>query len=321
MEDHFPIKTLRIKFYNISMQQGFNSAQETKIRKAVFPVAGFGTRFLPITKSMQKEMLPVIDMPLIQYAANEAIAAGITSLIFVTTGPKCSIQNYFDVDPVLESILIKDGKQELLEITRNILPKGISCFYTRQEAHLGLGDAVLCAKDLVGDDLFFAVLLADDLIDNDNKPCMQQMVDAFTKKNSAIVAVQKINHADTNKYGIVDIAQGEQRILKIRGITEKPEPEEAPSDFGVVGRYILPSSIFPILENTEKGSGSEIQLTDAIDQLISQQPVYALQFEGKRYDCGNKIGYLEGCIAFALKHPEFSAELKDWLQEFLGRSG
>jgi UTP--glucose-1-phosphate uridylyltransferase len=298
------------------MPQSHDILLRMKVKKAVFPVAGLGTRFLPVTKGSPKEMLPIVDTPLIQYAVNEAIAAGINALIFVTNGTKFSIKDYFDVDPILETALRESGKFELLETVQNILPKGISCSYVSQPSHLGLGAAVLCASELVGNEPF-AVLLADDLIDSETKPCMQQMVEAFEKKQSSIIAIQKISHADTNKYGIVDIQPGDQRIVKLRGITEKPIPEDALSDFGVVGRYILTPDIFGILEKTAEGSGGEIQLTDAIAQLISAQSVYAFLFEGTRYDCGSKIGYLEGCVAFALKHPEFSDDFRKWLENFL----
>jgi len=287
-----------------------------KVRKAIFPVAGLGTRFLPVTKSGQKEMMPIVDMPLIHYTVNEAISAGITELIFVTDGVNQAIKNYFDPNPLLESELSASGKPELLEAVRNILPRGISCSYVAQSSHQGLGHAVLCAKELVGNEPF-AVLLADDLIDSDKNSCMQQMVEAFQIKHSSIVAIQKIPHADTSKYGIVDVLPGEEQIIRLRGIVEKPDPQDAPSDFGVVGRYILTPDIFAILEETGKGSGGEIQLTDAIAQLNLEQPVYAFLFEGQRYDCGSKLGYVEGMVVFALKHPELSDVFEQWLKDFV----
>jgi UTP--glucose-1-phosphate uridylyltransferase len=285
------------------------------VKKAVFPVAGLGTRFLPATKAHPKEMLPIVDIPLIQYAVNEAVSAGITELIFVTNGGRQAIENYFSANPKLESNLIKCGKYELLEIVRNILPADVSCQYVEQKAPLGLGHAVLCAKELVGNEPF-AVLLADDLIDGGERSCLQQMVDAFQKNRSSIVAVQKILPADTQKYGVIDMSPGNQKLAKIRGIVEKPSPEKAPSDLGVVGRYILTPEIFFLLEHTGKGSGGEIQLTDAIAKLLLEQSVYSLQFQGTRYDCGSKLGYLEATVAFALKHPELGKEFKKSLRDF-----
>jgi UTP--glucose-1-phosphate uridylyltransferase len=285
------------------------------VKKAVFPVAGLGTRFLPATKANPKEMLPIVDIPLIQYAVNEAISAGITELIFVTNGGRQAIENYFSANPKLESKLIECGKYELLDVVRNILPADISCRYVEQKAPLGLGHAVLCAKELIGNEPF-AVLLADDLIDSGGKSCLQQMADAFEGNQSSIVAVQKILPSDTQKYGVIDMSPGNQKLAKVRGIVEKPSPEKAPSNLGVVGRYILTPEIFFLLEHTAKGSGGEIQLTDAISKLLLEQSVYALQFQGRRYDCGSKLGYLEATVAFALKHPELGKEFKKSLRDF-----
>lgn len=286
------------------------------VKKAVFPVAGLGTRFLPATKANPKEMLPVVDMPLIQYAVNEAVAAGITQLIFVTNSTSQGIKDYFDTDLELESTLIKRGKRELLEIVQNILPEGISCDYISQESPRGLGHAVLCAKPLVGDEPF-AVILADDLIDGEEQSCLQQMLDAFKENQSSIIAIQRIPIADSKKYGVVDIQHENTRIAKIHGIIEKPAPADAPSDLAVVGRYILTPKIFSILEHTAKGLGGEIQLTDAIAKLLLEQSVYALQFQGIRYDCGSKLGYLEATVAFALKRPELAPDFKRWLLDFV----
>jgi UTP--glucose-1-phosphate uridylyltransferase len=287
-----------------------------KVKKAVFPVAGLGTRFLPATKANPKEMMPVVDKPLIQYAVDEAVAAGITELIFVTSSSKRAIEDHFDSNFELEYSLLNRGKHELLEIVRDILPEGVSCAYIRQKSPQGLGHAVLCAKQLVGNEPF-AVLLADDLIDGGKKSCLQQMVDVFQEKQASVVAVQKIPHTDTKKYGVVDVPSGDSKIAQIRGIVEKPDPVDAPSDLAVVGRYILTPQIFSLLEHTAKGSGGEIQLTDAIAKLLLEEAVYSLQFQGRRYDCGSKLGYLEATVAFALKHPELAQDFKQSLRDIV----
>lgn len=284
-----------------------------KITKAIFPVAGLGTRFLPATKANPKEMLPIVDKPLIQYAVEEAVAAGITELIFVTNSSKRAIEDHFDSNYELESTLQERGKHELLEIVKGILPDGVSCAYIRQKSPQGLGHAVWCAKQLVMNEPF-AVLLADDLIDGGDYPCLAQMVDKFAEQQASIVAVQKIEASETNKYGIVDVASSENAFMAIQGIVEKPQPKDAPSTLGVVGRYILTPRIFTLLENTHKGSGGEIQLTDAIAKLLKEEPVYAYQFTGKRYDCGSKLGYLEATVAYALKHPELASDFKRSLE-------
>lgn len=286
-----------------------------KITKAIFPVAGLGTRFLPATKANPKEMLPIVDKPLIQYAVEEAVAAGITELIFVTNSSKRAIEDHFDSNFELEATLKDRGKQELLDIVQGILPDGISCAYIRQKSPQGLGHAVLCTKQLVMNQPF-AVLLADDLIDGGSKSCLKQMVDKFAEEQASVIAVQKIDRAETKKYGIVDVLTNEV-FTPIRGIVEKPKPEEAPSQLGVVGRYILTPRIFTLLEHTSKGSGGEIQLTDAIAKLLHEEKVYAYQFSGKRYDCGTKLGYLEATIAYALKHPELAVDFKRSLGTFL----
>ncbi len=288
-----------------------------EIRKAVFPVAGLGTRFLPATKGGPKEMFPIVDKPVIQYAVEEAIKAGITHFIFVTNDARQqAIENYFSRNAKLETNLIEVGKNELLQVVRNILPAGVTCQYVQQHAPLGLGHAVLCAKELIGNEPF-AVLLADDLIDCAKQSCLQQMLGAFKKHHTSVVAVQKILPKDSYKYGIVDLAQRDQALSKIRGIVEKPSPEKAPSDLAVVGRYILTPEIFFLLERTLKGSGGEIQLTDAIASLLVDQSVYSLQFQGRRYDCGSKLGYLEATLAFAVKHPELGSDFKKCLQSFM----
>ncbi|MBV8803129.1 MAG: UTP--glucose-1-phosphate uridylyltransferase GalU [Gammaproteobacteria bacterium] len=287
-----------------------------KVTKAIFPVAGLGTRFLPATKANPKEMLPIVDKPLIQYAVEDAIAAGITELIFVTSSSKRAIEDHFDSNFELESNLIAKGKYDLLEMVREILPIGVSCAYIRQHSPQGLGHAVLCAKQFVMNEPF-AVLLADDLIDGGKQTCLQQMIHVFNETKSSVIAVEKIAPHHTDKYGVVDIAGSQQQVANIRNIIEKPHPKEAPSNLGVVGRYILTPAIFKLLETTVEGSGGEIQLTDAIAKLLTLETVNALQFNGKRYDCGSKIGYLEATINYAIKHHELARDFKRLLQEFV----
>jgi UTP--glucose-1-phosphate uridylyltransferase len=287
-----------------------------KVTKALFPVAGLGTRFLPATKANPKEMMPIVDKPLIQYAVEEAVAAGITELIFVTSSSKRAIEDHFDSNYELESSLLERGKHELLEIVRGILPEGVSCAYIRQKSPRGLGHAVLCAKQLVMNEPF-AVLLADDLIDGGKKSCLRQMVEVFEQSESSVIAVERISPSETFKYGIVDIGGKIDAVADIQAIVEKPKPEKAPSNLGVVGRYILTPRIFALLETTTEGSGGEIQLTDAIAKLLQEERVQALQFTGKRYDCGSKLGYLEATIAYALKHPELANDFKLCLQGFV----
>jgi len=284
-----------------------------RITKAIFPVAGLGTRFLPATKANPKEMMPIVDKPLIQYAVEEAIAAGIRELIFVTSSSKRAIEDHFDTNFELEATLLENGKHALLDIVKGILPEGVSCAYIRQKSPLGLGHAVLCAKQLIMNEPF-AVLLADDLIDGGSAPCLKQMMDEFAQIQTSMVAVQKIAKTETKKYGIVAVPSEETRLSPISGIIEKPDPAHAPSSLGVVGRYILMPAIFPLLEKTQRGSGGEIQLTDAIAGLLQEQAVYAYQFKGKRFDCGTKLGYLEATIAYALKHPELSNDFKRSLE-------
>jgi UTP--glucose-1-phosphate uridylyltransferase len=284
-----------------------------KITKAIFPVAGLGTRFLPATKANPKEMLPIVDKPLIQYAVEEAIAAGITELIFVTSSSKRAIEDHFDSNFELETTLQQRGKNDLLDIVRGILPDGVSCAYIRQKYPQGLGHAVLCARQLVVNEPF-AVLLADDLIDGGNTPCLRQMTDEFNRIQSSIIAVQKINQSETGKYGIVDVPSTSETLSVMRGIVEKPAPQHAPSNLGVVGRYILTPRIFSLLADTNVGSGGEIQLTDAIAKLLKDEPVHAYQFRGKRYDCGTKLGYMQATVAYALKHPEIAEEFRRSLE-------
>lgn len=286
-----------------------------KISKAVFPVAGMGTRFLPATKANPKEMMPVVDKPLIQYAVEEAIAAGITELIFVTSSSKRAIEDHFDSHYELETKLREQSKEELLDIVRNVLPQGVSCIYIRQPEALGLGHAILCAKNVVGNEPF-AILLADDLIDAaPNIPCLKQMTEEFIEVQASIIGVETILPKDTEKYGVIKTDKDFQNFGKITQIIEKPKAAEAPSTLGVVGRYILTPRIFKELEKVTPGRHGEIQLTDAISSLLEFEYVYALKFAGKRYDCGNKLGYLQAIVNFGLKHPEISEEFRNYLNE------
>lgn len=284
-----------------------------KIRKAVFPVAGLGTRFLPATKASPKEMLPIVDKPLIQYAVEEAVEAGIDQLIFVTGRNKRSIPDHFDKAYELEAELEAKGKDKLLKLVNNIVPDHVSCIYIRQTEALGLGHAVLCAKPVVGDEAF-SVILADDLIDNENNGCVKQMVQVYEQNSSSVLAVQQVAPSDTDKYGIVSLKNPGDKEGFISAIVEKPKPAEAPSTLAVVGRYILTPRIFHYLENTQKGAGGEIQLTDAIAALLAEEDVYAYEFEGIRYDCGSKLGYLQASVELGMKHPEIGAEFSNYLK-------
>ena len=285
-----------------------------KISKAIFPVAGLGTRFLPATKASPKEMLPIVDKPLIQYAVEEAIAAGITELIFVTSSSKRAIEDHFDSNYELEAKLAEAGKDDLLQIVKNILPKGVSCIYLRQPDTLGLGHAILCAQPLI-DNEPFAILLADDLIDS-SVSCLKQMLTVYQEKQHSVIAVQAINPEASDQYGIIGYKSKENRLSHIDKIVEKPSINEAPSNLAVVGRYILTSAIFPYLAKTPPGKGGEIQLTDAIASLLANEPLYAWEFEGTRYDCGSKLGYLQATIAYALKHPETKTAFGNYLKSF-----
>ncbi|MHB1292855.1 MAG: UTP--glucose-1-phosphate uridylyltransferase GalU [Sulfuricella sp.] len=283
----------------------------TKITKAVFPVAGMGTRFLPATKASPKEMLPIVDKPLIQYAVEEAVAAGITELIFVTGRSKRAIEDHFDKAYEMEAELEARGKTKLLELLRGITPPNVTCVYIRQAEALGLGHAVLCARQVVGNDPF-AVLLADDLLDGD-PPVLKQMVDLYAHYHSSVIGVQDVPREETSQYGIVDAKELEHGIYKMSSIVEKPKPEEAPSTLGVVGRYILTPRIFKHLEKVQAGAGGEIQLTDGIASLLQQEQVLAYAYSGTRYDCGSKIGYLKATVELALKHPEVSGDFRAYL--------
>ena len=286
---------------------------EKRIKKAVFPVAGMGTRFLPATKANPKEMLPVVDKPLIQYAVEEAIEAGITELIFVTSSAKRAIEDHFDKNYALESELEKRNKNELLEVVRNILPKGVSCVYIRQPEALGLGHAVLCAASVVGRNPF-AVILADDLIEGGQKGTMSQMVDVYAKYSSSVLGVEQVEESETNKYGIVSSTPFAKGVTQLNGIVEKPHPDEAPSTLAVVGRYILTPRIFHLLKSVGKGAGGEIQLTDGIAKLLNEEHVLAYEFDGIRHDCGSKLGYLQATVEFGLKHPTLGVDFYEYLK-------
>ncbi|MGM0595100.1 MAG: UTP--glucose-1-phosphate uridylyltransferase GalU [Pseudomonadota bacterium] len=286
----------------------------SQIRKAVFPVAGLGTRFLPVTKANPKEMLPVVDKPLIQYAVEEAVEAGIKEMIFVTSSAKRAIEDHFDKNYELETELEKKGKKQLLQILRDIVPSDVSCIYIRQAEALGLGHAVLCAKPAVGNEPF-AVLLADDLIDTDGPGVVKQMTDLYAEQQCSILGVQEVPKSETDKYGIVSTGEDDGEMASITNIIEKPKPIQAPSNLAVVGRYILSPAIFSHLERTGRGSGGEIQLTDAIAHLLEDERVLAYRFKGTRYDCGSKIGYLKATVQLALKHPELKDDFAAYLKE------
>ena len=289
-----------------------------RIRKSVFPVAGLGTRFLPATKANPKEMLPIVDKPLVQYAAEEAIAAGIEVLIFITGRNKRAIPDHFDKAYELENELEQRGKLQRLEEVQNIIPKGVTCVYIRQAEALGLGHAVLCAEAVVGDEPF-AVILADDLINNTTgKNCLQQMVDQYDAHGGSLLGVERVPKEHTDRYGIVSTGKMRQRLGRLEAIVEKPSPAVAPSNLGVVGRYILSPAIFETLKAIKPGAGDEIQLTDAIAELIKHEPVFAYEFEGRRYDCGDKLGYLQATVEYALKHPELGEAFADYLRTFGG---
>ncbi|HET7569351.1 MAG TPA: UTP--glucose-1-phosphate uridylyltransferase GalU [Gammaproteobacteria bacterium] len=283
------------------------------IRKAVFPVAGLGTRFLPATKANPKEMLPVVDKPLIQYAAEEAVAAGAKVLVFVTGRNKNSIPDHFDRAYELENELQLRGKEAQLRMVQDLVPADVQCVYVRQPEALGLGHAVLCAEPVVGNEPFF-VVLPDDLIDDGDRGVLTQMRDVYDKHHSSLVGVQQVPHEQTSRYGIIDSEPADERLFKMRGMVEKPQPADAPSDLGVVGRYLLTPRIFDLLRQTGKGAGGEIQLTDAIAALLKEEPVHGFQFEGTRYDCGNKLGYLMATVNYGLAHPELGPGFREFLK-------
>ena len=271
------------------------------LRKAVFPVAGLGTRFLPATKTIPKEMLPIVDRPIIQYAVDEAIEAGCDTLIFVTGRAKRAVEDYFDRNPELEAELEAKGKQEALDAVRNIIPPHVKVLFVRQPQPLGLGHAVLCAAPMIGPDELFAVLLPDDLIDGYPEGVLKQMLPAALDTGASVVAVEQVARADVSKYGVVDPTSQEGPLMRLKGIVEKPQPEEAPSTHAVVGRYILHSSVMDTLQDQPPGAGGEIQLTDALKQQIERPGLCGYQFSGKRFDCGSKRGFLVANIHFGLK--------------------
>lgn len=282
------------------------------IRKAVFPVAGLGTRFLPATKASPKEMLPVVDKPLIQYAAEEAIAAGATELIFITGRNKRSIEDHFDNASELEASLEASGKKEMLAALKAILPSHVSCIFIRQPKALGLGHAVLCAKPVVGDSPF-SVILADDLIDA-TPGATAQMAAVYADKRCSILGVEDVLPSETASYGIVDAFNMSEDLLQLKSIVEKPKPADAPSNLAVVGRYILTPKIFDCLEKVKPGKGGEIQLTDGISDLMQVEPIYAYRFNGKRFDCGSKLGFMKANVELALKHPEIAKDFANYLK-------
>ncbi len=287
-----------------------------KVTKAVFPVAGLGTRFLPATKASPKEMLPIVDKPLIQYAVEEAVAAGVDTMIFIIGRTKNAIADHFDKAYELESVLENKKKIALLKVVQDIVPNHVNCVYIRQAEALGLGHAVLCAKSIVGENPF-AVLLADDLIDGgDAGGVLSQMVTHFRKYQSSILGVERVPISEANKYGIVKPLAFAHQLSNVEGIIEKPQPEKAPSDLAVVGRYILTPRIFELLEKTSPGANEEIQLTDAIATLLQEEQVLAYEFMGKRYDCGSKIGYLIATVEYGLQHPELGEQFRDYLQRY-----
>jgi UTP--glucose-1-phosphate uridylyltransferase len=279
--------------------------------KAVFPVAGLGSRFLPATKASPKEMMPIVDKPLIQYAVEEAVAAGLTEMIFITGRHKRAIEDHFDKAYEIESELASRGKKELLDLVQGILPPNVSCIYIRQPEQLGLGHAVLCAKPVINNEPF-AVILADDLIDGD-PPVVQQMAEVFAREGRSVLGVQEVPRSQTASYGIVRSTRIDDRLESVEGIVEKPRPEAAPSTLAVVGRYVLTPRIFHHLQHGKPGAGGEIQLTDAIASLLGEERILAYRFKGTRYDCGSKLGYLQATVALGRKHPEVGGEFSTWL--------
>jgi len=288
-----------------------------KIRKAVFPVAGFGTRFLPATKAMPKELLPIIDKPIIQFAVEEAAAAGIDTMVFVTGRSKRSVEDHFDSNFELEQALISKGKDAEARMIHDIVPPHVKCVFVRQPEQLGLGHAVLCARPVVGDEPF-AVLLADDFIVDENGPFTRNMVDAYEATGKSILCVARVEDDQINKYGIINPGDQESDVgMDVLGIVEKPDPGSAPSNFASYGRYVLDGSIFSILENTEPGKGGEIQLVDAINVLAEKGEVKALELTGTRYDCGDKLGYLQAITAVALQSESFGVDYRAFLKEIM----
>jgi UTP--glucose-1-phosphate uridylyltransferase len=286
-----------------------------KVRKAVFPVAGLGTRFLPATKAMAKEMLPIVDKPLIQYAVEEAYASGIKEIIFVTGAGKNAIENHFDHSCELEQMLMARGKDVQLKMVHSLIPESGSIIYTRQNQPLGLGHAIWCARNIVGNEPF-AVLLADDLIKSE-RPVLKQMMEKFDELQSSIVSVVEVDPKDTSKYGILAADPLVNSITKIRGLVEKPKPEKAPSNLAIIGRYILTPEIFTILQGKEKGAGGEIQITDAMARLLKTQNIYGYRYQGTRFDCGNKAGFQMANLAFSLDRPDMRDRLLPFIHDLI----
>jgi UTP--glucose-1-phosphate uridylyltransferase len=284
------------------------------ITKAVFPVAGLGTRFLPATKASPKEMLPIVDKPLIQYAVEEAVAAGIDTMVFITGRSKNAITDHFDKAYELENELEAKGKTEMLKLIRDIVPPHVSCIFIRQAEALGLGHAVYCARPVIGDEPF-AVILADDMIEDSGRGCMAQMVKLYAQKHTSILGVERINPSETASYGIVKTGEFSERSAPVDLIVEKPKPDVAPSNLAVVGRYILTPAIFDKIKKTGRGAGGEIQLTDAIADLLNDEQVLAYEFEGRRYDCGSKLGFLIATVEQALLHKELKGDFLAYLKE------
>ena len=282
-----------------------------KIKTAVFPVAGRGTRFLPVTKASPKEMLPIVDKPLIQYAAEEALAAGAEKLVFITGSAKRAIEDHFDTNQELEAELEAQGKRDLLDAVRGIVPSYASCIYIRQPAPLGLGHAVLCSRPAVGDEPFY-IHLADDLIDSD-EACLKQMARVFEQRGASVLGVETVDRTETDKYGIVAVEKIDERLSLVKRIVEKPKPAYAPSNLAVVGRYLLTAAIYDKLATIGRGAGGEIQLTDGIAALMNDEAVYAYAFEGRRFDCGSKLGYLEATVEFGLKHENLGDQFANYL--------
>jgi UTP--glucose-1-phosphate uridylyltransferase len=283
-----------------------------KLKKAVFPVAGFGSRFLPVTKASPKEMMPVVDKPLIQYAVEEAAAAGITDMIFVTGRHKRAIEDHFDKAYELETELERKGKEALLQQVRSVLPEGVRCIYIRQPEPLGLGHAVLCAQPVVGDDPF-AVLLADDLMDSE-PPALARMAAIFEREQCSLLGVEEVPSDQTESYGIVTIDAMQDDTARMRAIVEKPKPAQAPSNLAVIGRYVLTPRIFQLLAAVTPGAGGEIQLTDAISAMLSHERALAVRLPGRRFDCGSKLGYLQATVELGVRHPEVGAAFTRYLK-------
>ena len=288
---------------------------EKKIKKAVIPAAGLGTRFLPATKAQPKEMLPIVDKPTLQYIIEECVASGIEEILIITGRNKKSIEDHFDKSVELEMELEKAGKKEMLEMVRDISDM-VNIHFIRQKEPKGLGHAILCAKTFVGNEPF-AVLLGDDVVYNDEKPCLKQLIDCYAEYNTSVLGVQTVAHENVNKYGIVGGIQIEDRVYKVKKLVEKPSLEEAPSNVAILGRYIITPKIFEILENTAPGKGNEIQLTDALLKLIEEEAMYAYDFEGRRYDVGDKLGFLEATVEYALRREELRDEFMEYLKNII----